>query len=76
MRIDGLTAEQVEMLDKLWTFDTVEEINEFKKSLPLFRRQQIDTLVELVIMETAEAQIEQMASYPQALELIMRAKNR
>lgn len=76
MRIDGLTAEQVEMLDKLWTFDTVEEINEFKNSLPIFRQQQVDTLVELVVMETTEERIKQMDSYPEALELIMRAKNR
>jgi len=43
MYIEGLTEEQCEMLDKLWSMDTVEEVNEFRNTLPRFRQQQIDT---------------------------------
>ena len=54
MRIDGLNQEQVEMLDKLWSMDTIEEVEQFRSTLPKFRQQQVDTLMEMVIMEIKE----------------------
>ena len=74
MKIDGLTQEQVEMLDKLWSIDTVEELQEFRSSLPTFRRQQVDTLTEMLIQESLEEDIVRMTRYPDAENLIARAK--
>ena len=50
MVIDGLTQEQVEMLDKIWSLDGVEEFRQFYHSVPHFRQQQINTLLTLIIM--------------------------
>lgn len=62
MRIDGLTDDQIEMLDKLWTFKTIEEIEDFKKTLSLFHRQQVDTLVLLAGLENIDEMIDK--EYP------------
>jgi hypothetical protein len=72
--IDGLNQEQIEMLDKLWSMDTVEEVNEFRNTLPRFRQQQIDTLMELVIHEMKEKELSLMERYPEAEEMLERLK--
>jgi hypothetical protein len=58
MEIHNLTLEQVQMLDKLWTMETLEEIESFKRELPLFRRQQVDTLMELVRLQSLDDMID------------------
>ena len=63
MTIDGLNNEQIEMLNKMWTLDTEQELMEFRSTLPVFRQQQLDTLMEMVIQEAREADIERMDHY-------------
>lgn len=58
MEIRNLTLEQVKMLDKLWSMDSLEEVESFKKELPLFRRQQVDTLMELVRLQSLDDMID------------------
>jgi len=60
MQIHNLTHEQVEMLDKIWEFDTLEQIEEFKRSLPLKRyRQQVDNLMELIRLQMIDDDLEE-----------------
>ncbi len=54
MQIHNLTREQFEMLEHLWTLETLEDIENFKRELPRFRRQQVDTLIELVRLQTVD----------------------
>ena len=63
MKIHNLTPEQVEMLTKLWSFHTLEEIDEFKQQLPLFRRQQIETLLALVMITALDDSVEGLPIY-------------
>ena len=49
IRIEGLTTKQVEMLDKLWSFDTTDEVLEWMKSLSEEDFKMAVTLQELVI---------------------------
>jgi hypothetical protein len=76
MQIHNLTSEQVEMLDQLWAFDTLEEIEDFKSQLPLFRRQQIDTLLEMVRLQGDDDWIDEndYGVYPAAKELFRRIR--
>ena len=70
MTIDGLNNEQIEMLNKMWTLDTEQELMEFRSTLPVFRQQQLDTLMEMVIQEARESEIERMDSYPDAEKIL------
>lgn len=54
MQIHDLTSEQFEMLDYLWSLETLEEVEHFKRELPRFRRQQVDTLIELVRLQVID----------------------
>lgn len=64
------------MLDKLWSFETMEQIEQFKQELPLFRRQQIDTLLEMVKLQVTDDMIDSYDTgvYPTALDLLDRLR--
>tara|TARA_Y100000389_G_scaffold201689_1_gene245047 strand:- start:941 stop:1189 length:249 start_codon:yes stop_codon:yes gene_type:complete len=49
--LEDLTAQQVEMLNKIWSFENAEQLQRFRDTLPIFRKQELDTLVQLIIME-------------------------
>jgi len=76
MTIDGLTKEQVEMLDKLWSLDTMEEVRQFRSTLPRFRQQQIDTLMEIILQELAEEEITKMETFPDAEKILEKISKR
>jgi len=54
MRIHDLTAEQCEMLDRLWACDTVEEIYELFQTLSEDKYKMALTLHQLMIQEIEE----------------------
>jgi hypothetical protein len=56
--ITNLTSEQVEMLDHLWSLETMADIENFKSELPRFRRQQVDTLIELIRLQVVDDSID------------------
>ena len=74
MQIEDLNAQQVEMLNKIWSIDTQDELWEFRSTLPRFRQQELDTLVELCIQEVKEQEIDLMDRYPEAEEMLERLK--
>lgn len=51
IRLTDLTLEQKEMLDKIWQLGTSEEMTKFRSTLPVFRQQQMDNLIQLILME-------------------------
>ena len=51
IEISGLTIEQVELLDAMWSFDSEEDLQEWQEALPLKLSQQVDTLILLVLLE-------------------------
>lgn len=57
IRIDGLNQKQVEMLDKLWTLDTTDEVVEWMRSLSDEDFKMAVTLQEMII----DAMLEQPA---------------
>lgn len=57
--IPNLTSEQVAILDHLWTLNTQYEIEQFKAHQPLFRRQEVDTLIELVRLQVLDDLLDQ-----------------
>jgi len=58
IRIDGLTNEQVEILDKLWSYDTTEEVFEWMTSLDDDTFRMAVTLQEMVIDSMLEQDAE------------------
>ena len=65
--LDDLTPQQVQMLDKIWSLDTSEQLNDFRATLPIFRRQEMDTMIEMIIMEIEGQRAEEDVSLAQKM---------
>ena len=70
MRIEGLNEEQVEMLDFMWSLDSMEEFEEWKASLDSREARLADTLQRMVLMAALDDDLETEKSYPEAKELL------
>ena len=70
MQIQGLTEEQVEMLDFMWTLDSMEEFEEWRATLD--RREQLmaDSLQKMVLLAALDDILETEKSYPDAKKLL------
>ena len=67
IRIEGLTTKQVEMLDKLWSFDTTDEVLEWMKSLSDEDFKMAVTLQEMVIDQLLEQPAEDDVGMAQSM---------
>jgi hypothetical protein len=75
MKIDGLTAQQAKLLDKIWCIERESELATWISTLPSKIVDEVSVLIELVIHETIEALIDDMDhNYPQAFNMIMKCK--
>ena len=52
--LTNLTAEQVEMLDILWSLRELSDVEELQSTLEPEDREMSDTLIKLVILETMD----------------------
>jgi hypothetical protein len=70
IQIRGLTKEQVEMLDFMWTLESLEEFEEWKATLD--RREQLlaDTLQRMVLMASLDEHLEGVTKFPEAKQLL------
>lgn len=76
IQLDGLNAEQVELLDIMWSFDSSEDFLEWKRTLNTRLQQQVETLVQLLGYEIMERELAAMTSYPDAENILKKiAKN-
>ena len=49
--LQGLTVSQLEMLAKIWTIETHEELAHYREGLSKLRQRELDTLIMMLIME-------------------------
>ena len=75
MNIDGLTEEDVEILDEMWAIDSREELQFYLNGLSSRKRQKAITLLEMVTLSAIDDNVKAMDKYPEAemmLKSIMR----
>jgi hypothetical protein len=70
IKINGLTYEQVEMLDIMWSLDSVDEFFNWYETLDKDDQNTVDTLQRLIILEVADAEWENTKRFPQAKALL------
>lgn len=70
MQIDGLTEQQVEMLDHMWSLDTMEEFDEWVATLDADDTTMALSLQKMILFATLDESMEQMRSYPDANQLL------
>ena len=62
MNIENLTEAQVEMCDIMWSFDTAEEYLAWYELLDAADKRQADVLQRLIIQESMEEMLTEIAS--------------
>ena len=71
MLINGLTPDQVEMLDFMWNeLDTEEDFLNWYDSLDTEQQRQADLLQRMVIMESIDEDMLAQEEFPQAMTVI------
>ncbi len=70
MQINGLTFEQMVMLDYMWSLDTEEDYFNWYDSLDEDQQRQAELLQRLVIMESIDDDVLALDSFPQAMKVI------
>jgi hypothetical protein len=66
--IDGLTKEQVRMLDEMWALDTMEEMSEWMENVPEHKRQMVELLQEMLILASIDDDLEELSDATQVLD--------
>ena len=62
IQIENLTPEQVEMCDLMWSFDSAEEYIEWYQLLDDQDKRQADLLQRLILIETMEEMLNEVAN--------------
>ena len=70
MRIDGLTAQQVQILDELWACDTIEDMQIYLESKTTEEIEEVITLREMVVLSGVDEDVEAMDAYPEAEQML------
>ena len=61
IQIENLTAEQVEMLDIMWSFDSAEEYLDWYNLLDAEDQEQAEVLQHMIILETMDEMLEEVS---------------
>jgi hypothetical protein len=72
MEITGLTAEQSDMLDIIWSKNTRDDLVEFQMTLSPAKQQMCQLLIELIELEYIDMNM--VGGYPDAHEIIERIR--
>ena len=70
MRIDGLTSQQVQILDELWACDTVEEMQIYLETKTTEEIEEVITLGEMIVLSHVDEDVEAMDTYPEAEQML------
>ena len=70
IKLNGLTYEQVEMLDIMWSLDTVDEFFDWYETLTKEEQNICDTLQRLIILEMADLEWEHTKKFPLAKQIL------
>ena len=71
VKIDGLTDDQVVLLDMIYACDSYDELMGWTHELPKRTQLEVLTLIQILLHETIEEEmIKPMTSYPEAEQII------
>ena len=71
IRIDGLTKHQHTILDRLWSMNTLDEVDEWMSTLPESDQQLAQSLAHLLLLEQLDTiLLEQIQDYSEARSVL------
>lgn len=76
IRIQNVNKKQQKMLDIMWSFQDVDELEAWKKTLKPKSRHQAETLEQLILLATLDEMIDEEDDFEEANEIIDRIMSR
>ena len=74
MIIEGLTQHQCNLLDMMFSCENPKEIYSLRERLSLQDKRELDTLVELVILDNIDREVDKMSRFPDAEKIFRELK--
>ena len=75
IEIHGLTTHQCELLEIIWSIESMAEAEEWISTLDIADQQQCRSLIELINIELLDAKIRMSVKFPEATKLIKRIRS-
>lgn len=75
IELHGLTAHQCDLLDIIWTIDSMPEALEWISTLSMTDQQQCFSLIELIDLEFLDSKVKLMAIFPEASAIIKHVRS-
>jgi hypothetical protein len=69
--INGLTERQVDLLDAMWAFEELADMEEWKSTLDVEDQQECDRLIRLVLIESMDELLQENNTYPDARKVLL-----
>lgn len=63
MLIDGLTKHQIQLLTKMWSMNTLDEIREWQWGLSDYDKMMVDSLIELAALDYIDELVDAYENY-------------
>lgn len=70
MVIRGINRKQKKLLDIIWSFQELEDLDGWIQGLNKKKRQEAKTLKQLVILATIDERVEKMTEFPDILDIV------
>lgn len=74
MILHGMTNEQCKLLDKMWSIETIDELEQWIRSLPAEKVKEVVVLRELLCLSLIDEQIEEAKDTSLAREMIEKCR--
>lgn len=71
MKIDGLTPEQVALLDEMWACETLADFEEFLETLDPSEKLEALRLQKMILLAALDEDVAKMQQYPEASKVIL-----
>lgn len=75
IELHGLTEHQCELLDIIWSIDSMPEVEAWVETLSERDQQECQALIELLAIEILDQQIRMAVKFPEASKLIKRIQS-
>ena len=70
MVIRGVNRKQKKLLDIIWSFQELEDLDGWIQGLNKKKRREATTLKQLVILATIDERVEKMTEFPDILDIV------
>jgi len=70
LTVDGLTREDCQLLDRMWSFADLEELESWQATLRPALQRRVDDLIRMVLLAHLDKELESVERFPEANDFL------